>query len=155
GPTIKGIEKLPPELQIKAQLIMQQRLKEDLAQIGKLRDEAEKLLEAFVHDEPKDSPDLPEALLKLAEIKWEKAREKYLVDFAAWEKLPPGARGPAPKLDLTVPRALVKQVIDRFPNYHQYDLALYVDGALAGEEGKDKEALADFEVILAKYPKSR
>ncbi|MGZ6091086.1 MAG: tetratricopeptide repeat protein [Polyangiales bacterium] len=155
GPAIKGIEKLPPEMQAKARAIMAQRLKDDLAQIGKLRDEAEKLLEAFVRDEPKDSPDLPEALLKLAEIKWEKAREKYLADFGAWEKLPVGSRGPAPKLDLAPSRALVKQVIDRFPNYPQYDLALYVDGALAGEEGKDNEALADFEVILAKYPKSR
>lgn len=152
---IKGIERLPPELREKAQAIMAQRLKDDLATIGKLRDEAERLLEAFVRDEPKDSPDLPEALLKLAEIKWEKAREQYLVDFAAWEKKPVGARGPAPKLDLSPARALVKQVVDRFPNYAQYDLALYVDGALAGEEGKDQEALKDFDVILAKYPNSR
>ncbi|MBK7400897.1 MAG: tetratricopeptide repeat protein [Myxococcales bacterium] len=133
---------------------MAKRLKEDVEKIGKLRDQAEKLLEDFIKDEPVGSPDLPEALLKLAEIKWEKAREKYLLDFAAWEaKAPP--KGAAPKLDLGPARALVSRVIKEYPGYPQYDLALYVDGALAGEEGKDKEALADFELLLQKYPNSR
>lgn len=152
---IKGVEKLPPELRAQAKALMQKRLQEDLVTIGKLRDDAERLLESFIKDEPKDSPDLPEALLKLAEIKWEKARDKHLAAFAEWEKKPSSAKGPAPKLELGDARALVKQVIDRFPGYAQYDLALYVDGALAGEEGKDKEALQSFETILAKYPKSR
>ena len=151
----KGVDRLPPHLRAQAKAIMAKRLQEDLGNIAKLRDEAEKLLEAFVRDEPKDSPDLPEALLKLAEIKWEKARDKHLQEFAVWEKKSIGSKGPAPKLDLTDARALVKQVINRFPGYAQYDLALYVDGALAGEEGNDKDALASFEAILAKYPKSR
>jgi outer membrane protein assembly factor BamD (BamD/ComL family) len=151
----KGIDKLPPEMRARAKEIMAKRLRDDLATIGKLRDEAEKLLENFIKDEAKDSPDLPEALLKLAEIKWEKARDRHLVAFAEWEKKPIGSKGPAPRLELADARALVRTVIDKFPGYHQYDLALYVDGALAGEEGKDKEALASFETILAKYPKSR
>jgi len=154
GPPIKGIERLPPDLRPQARAIMAKRLKEDVEKIGKLRDQAEKLLEDFIKDEPVGSPDLPEALLKLAEIKWEKAREKYLLDFAAWEaKAPP--KGAAPKLDLGPARALVSRVIKEYPGYPQYDLALYVDGALAGEEGKDKEALADFELLLQKYPNSR
>ncbi len=152
---IKGIERLPPDLRPQARAIMAARLKADLANITKLRDEAEKLLEAFIKDEPKDSPDLPEALLKLAEIKWEKAREKHLLAFAEWEKKPIGSKGPAPKMELGEARALVRRVIEKFPTFSQYDLALYVDGALAGEEGNDKEALASFEIILAKYPKSR
>ncbi len=151
----KGLEGLPPELRAQAQALVAKRLQEDLATIGKLRDEAEKLLEGFVKDEPKDSPDLPEALLKLAEIKWEKAREAHLKAFAAWEQKPAAAKGPAPKLDLTEARALAKRVVAEFPSYPQYDLALYVDGALAGEEGKDQEALADFEAILARHPNSR
>lgn len=150
-----GVGKLPPDQRALAQALVHKRLQDDLAAIGKLRDEAERLLEGFVKDEPKDSPDLPEALLKLAELKWEKARERYLAAFAEWEKKPLGAKGPAPKLELSDARALVRRVLDRFPAYAQYDLALYVDGAMAGEEGKDQEALASFETLLARHPKSR
>ncbi len=156
GKPAKGtIDALPPELRAQAKVLLEARLKEDLVKIGKLRDEAERLLEAFIKEEPPNSPDLPEALLKLAEIKWERAKDKLIKDFQAWNALSPSARGPAPNLDLKVARGLVRQVIDRFPGYHDYDLALYLDGTLANEEGDDKTAVADFAVILAKYPKSR
>jgi cellulose synthase operon protein C len=151
----KSLDKLPPELRAQAKALMEKRLAEDLEKIGKLRDEAERLLEAFVKEEPKDSPDLPEALLKLAEIKWERAKEKLLADFKAWNALPPASRGKAPELDLKTARGLVKQVLDRFPGYRDYDLALYLDGSLASEEGDEKTAVVDFAIILQKYPKSR
>ena len=151
----KGIDALPPELRAQAKQMMEKRLADDLQKIGKLRDEAERLLEAFIKDEPKDSPDLPEALLKLAEIKWERAKDKLIREFKAWNDQPTSSRGPAPTLDLKAPRALVKQVIDRFPGYHEYDLALYLDGALASEDGDEKTAVTDFATILQKFPKSR
>ena len=150
-----ALDKLPPELRAQAKALMEKRLLEDLEKIGKLRDEAERLLEAFVKEEPPDSPDLPEALLKLAEIKWERSKEKLLKDFKAWNALPPSSRGPAPQLDLKVARGLVKQVLDRFPGYRDYDLALYLDGSLASEEGDEKTAVVDFATILQKFPKSR
>ncbi len=151
----RGVDQLPAELRGKAQALMQRRLTENLAKIGKLRDDAERLLESFIAEERPDSPDLPEALLKLAELKYERAREKFAQDFAVWEKKPAAGRGPAPTLALTPSRKLVGQVLDHFPTYREYDLALYLDAALAGEEGNQKDALARFQVILAKYPSSR
>src|SRR5690606_15041287 len=40
-------------------------------------------------------------------------------------------------------------------SYREYDLALYVDGVLAQEEGRAEEALRRFNLILAWFPKSR
>ncbi|GAC1353451.1 MAG: hypothetical protein NVSMB47_05730 [Polyangiales bacterium] len=155
GKTPKGLESVPPELRAQVEALVQKRLTDDVARIGKLRDEAERLLEAFIAEEPKDSPDLPEALLKLAEIKSERAKETLFAQMRAWNDKPASSRGPAPTLDLTVPRKLARQVIDRFPGYKDYDLALYLEGALASEEGDDKVAVGDFALILQKYPQSR
>ena len=151
----KGIDSLPPELRAQAKAFMEKRLADDLVEIGKLRDEAEKLLEDFIRDEPKDSPDLPEALLRLAEIKYVRAKEKLLKDFAVWEKLPASSRGAAPTLDVSVARGLVKQVLDRFPGFKDYDLALYLDGMLLSEIGDERAAVSSFTVIIQKFPQSR
>ena len=42
-----------------------------------------------------------------------------------------------------------------YKSFEAYDLALYVDGFLATEQGKADEALDRFNRILARYPKSR
>ena len=153
--TAKGLAAVPPELRAQVEALVVKRLAGDLARIGQLREQAEQLLEAFIAEEPKDSPDLPEALLKLAEIKSERAKESLLAQMRAWNDKPAAARGPAPTIDLTVPRRLARQVVERFPGYADYDLALYLDGALASEEGDDRVAVADFSRILQKYPQSR
>ena len=42
-----------------------------------------------------------------------------------------------------------------YPWFDQYDLALYVDGFLAFEQGKEEEAATRFDRILREYPQSR
>ena len=98
---------------------------------------------------------MPEALVRLGELQWENARDGFVERFQDWEKKPVDQRGPAPELDYRVPRDLFARVLRDYPWFEQYDLALYVDGFLAYEQGKEDEARERFERILRDYPQSR
>jgi hypothetical protein len=61
------------------------------------RARAIKELTAFVATEPEVSPLMADALLRLAELKWEQARADYLVAFEQWQRTKPADRhGQAP-----------------------------------------------------------
>jgi TolA-binding protein len=98
---------------------------------------------------------MPEALVRLGELQWENEREGFVDRFAAWEKKPVDQRGPTPELDYRVARDLFGRVLRDYPSFSDYDLALYVDGFLASEQGKDEEARERFERILREFPRSR
>jgi tetratricopeptide (TPR) repeat protein len=132
-----------------------QRIARNLEQTKKLRAEAHDLLDKFIRESPEDSAELPEALVRIGELEWEESREKFLADFQEWEKLPADQRGDPPVQDYKTPRSRFLRVLKNHKTFREYDLALYIDGFLANEEGKPDEALGRFNKILEWFPKSR
>ncbi len=131
------------------------RISWNIGQSKKLRQEALKLLEAFVRETPPKSPDLPEALLRLGELEWEQARDDFLLKFQRWDRSPADSRGEPPSPDYSRARGRFLRVLKHHKTFPEYDLALYVDGFLANEEGKFSEALSRFNKILSWFPNSR
>ncbi len=153
-PAVRG-PKLPPALRATLKKQLDARIDRDLVQIKQLRVEAIKLLQTFIKEAPRDSADMPEALMRLGELLWEGERESLVENFKIWDKKPVDQRGPAPQLNYGPSRALFARVLNDYPWFPQYDLALYVDGFLATESGKTEEALSRFTRILKDYPSSR
>lgn len=146
---------IPVELRASLQRRVEARVDRDLAASRKLRGEAIGLLTTFLTEAPASSPEVPEALVRLGELKWEVERESFLDRFKAWESKPVDHRGPAPTPDYRPSRELFARVIKDYPSFSQMDLALYVDGFLAFEQGNETDAIARFDAILARYPRSR
>ena len=153
-PAIRG-PKIPEALRKQLQAQLDARVDADVAQTKELRGEAIGLLTKFVGETPREAREMPEALVRLGELQWENARDGFVDRFKEWEKRPVDQRGPAPELDYRVPRDLFARVLRDYPWFDQYDLALYVDGFLAYEQGKEDEARERFERILRDYPQSR
>lgn len=131
------------------------RISRNIAQSRQLRREAMVLLGKFIAEAPKDSPEMPEALMRIGELEWEDGRDQFLQAFRQWEAEPADTRGPPPNPDYSQARARFLTVLKHHKTYRDYDLALYVDGFLAQEEGKFGESLGRFNKILAWFPKSR
>jgi len=153
-PAIRG-PRLPEALRLRLKERLDARVLADVAEEKRLRGEAIALLSKFVAEAPPESREMPEALVRLGELQWENERESFVDRFQAWEKRPVDQRGPAPELDYRVARDLFGRVIHDYPWFDQFDLALYVDGFLAFEQGKEDEARERFERILRDYPESR
>jgi cellulose synthase operon protein C len=153
-PAIRG-PKIPEALRKQLQARLDARVDADVAQGKELRGEAIGLLTKFVGETPREAREMPEALVRLGELQWENARDGFVDRFQEWEKRPVDTRGPAPELEYRVPRDLFARVLRDYPWFEQYDLALYVDGFLAYEQGKEDEARDRFERILKDYPQSR
>jgi cellulose synthase operon protein C len=153
-PAIRG-PKLPEALRLQLKAKLDARVDADLAKSKELRAEAIDLLVKFVAETPREAREMPEALVRLSELQWENERERFVERFAAWDKRPVDQRGPAPELDYRVARDLLARVLKDYPWFDQTDLALYVDGFLAFEQGKEDEARDRFERILREYPQSR
>jgi tetratricopeptide (TPR) repeat protein len=153
-PAFRGV-RVPDALAPRLKAQMDARVERNLIAIRSLRGEAATLLETFVRESPRDAREMPEALLRLGELKWEIEREEFVERFRQWELTPVGKRGAAPEMQLQPSRDLFARVLADYPHFRDYDLALYVDGFLASEQGKNEEALARFERILAEYPQSR
>ena len=153
-PLVRG-PKIPEALRIQMKATLDKRIDQDLTRIKSLRGEALGLLTTFVAESPRESPEMPEAMMRLGELKWEDERENFLVRFADWEKKPVDLRGPTPEPNYQPSRDLFGRVIKDYPWFKEYDLALYVDGFLATLQGKNDEALARFERILKEFPSSR
>jgi len=134
-----------------------QRIQRNLVQEKKLRVEAMGLLAKFIDESPEGSHEMPEALLRMGELEWEDARDTFLANFQKWEALPPEQRAekdpPSPSYEKARKRFL--RVLKTYKSFNQYDLALYVDGFLANEEGKFEESLGRFNKIINWFPHSR
>jgi TolA-binding protein len=153
-PLIKGA-RVPEALRGQMKQLMDARIDKDLASIRTLRVEAIGLLTKFLAETPRDAREMPEAMMRLGELRWEVEREGFLDRFKAWEARPVDQRGPAPEPDLKPSRDLFGRVLSDYAWFHEYDLALYADGFLATQQGKQDEALARFERILKEFPASR
>jgi TolA-binding protein len=153
-PVMNG-PRLPDALRAQLQKQLDARIDRDVAQIQKLRGDAINLLTTFVAETPREAREMPEALLRLGELKWELEREQSVERFKAWEAKPVDLRGPVPEPNFQPSRELFARVLKDYPWFAQYDLALYIDGFLAYEQGKQDEALGRFDRILKEYPSSR
>src|SRR5690606_23659223 len=94
-------------------------------------------------------------LMRLGELEWEDGRDQFLLEFKKWEARPVETRGEPPNPDYSQARRRFLTVLKQYKTYPDYDLALYVDGFLAQEEGKFAESLGRFNKILAWFPQSR
>ncbi len=119
------------------------------------RDEAITLLEAFVQEEPEEAEEMPDALLRLAELLWEMARAEYLAAFAAWQQVPEANRGPAPRPQYGRSEALYDRILTRHRDFHRLDLVLYMRAYASLERGDSDGALALYRRILSDFPQSR
>jgi tetratricopeptide (TPR) repeat protein len=133
------------------------RIARNLLEEKKLRVEAMGLLTKFIDESPANSPEMPEALLRMGELEWEDSRDTFLEHFNKWQALPPEQRAEKdpPEPNYSKPRARFLRVLKNYKTFPQYDLALYVDGFLANEEGKFDESLARFNKIIEWFPNSR
>lgn len=93
--------------------------------------------------------------MRLGELEWEESREAFLARFRAWERSPADGRSEPPSPDYSTARRHFQRVLKEHKTYSDYDLALYVDGVLAQEEGRADQALHRFNLILAWCPESR
>lgn len=119
------------------------------------REQAIALLEEFVREEPEDSPEMPDALLRLAELRWELARARYLEAFAAWQAVPPENRGAEPRPDFGSAIELYDRILTRHRAFPRYDFVLYMKAYALTELGRAEEALALHRRILSEFPQSR
>ena len=147
--------RIPEHLRRALEAQIAHRIDRDIVAQKELRHEAISLLEIFVKEESPAAREMPEALMRLGELYWEGEREQLVARFREWEKRPTDQRGPAPEPNFDRARALFARVLKDYKWFESYDLALYVDGFLATEQGKQDEALDRFNRILAEYPKSR
>ncbi len=146
---------IPQRLRAVLEKKIDARIGRDIAEEKRLRDKAHGLLLKFINESPEDSPAMPEALLRIGELEWETARDQFLMDFHKWDKSPSDQRGPPPNPDYSQARKRFLRVLKHYKTYRNYDLALYVDGFLANEEGKSQIAVDRFNKILAWFPRSR
>jgi tetratricopeptide (TPR) repeat protein len=153
-PEAKG-PRIPEALKAQLRAQLDARIDRDLGRIRTLRGDAVLLLTTFVSETPKEAPEMPEALLRLGELRWEIEREAFVDRFKTWDGLPVDQRGPTPVPNFAPSRELFGRVLKDYPRFEEYDLALYVDGFLASEQGKEEEALDRFDRLLAGYPQSR
>src|SRR6478735_593171 len=156
--TTRGVRvslQIPERLRQALAKKIDKRIERNIAESKELRGEAMKLLTKFINESPEGTPEMPEALLRMGELEWEEGRDKFLEDFKRWEKTPADERKDPPTPSYAKPRARFLRVLKNYKSFAQYDLALYVDGFLANEEGKFGDALGRFNKIIEWFPKSR
>lgn len=145
---------IPAALRQRAMARVEARINRNLERARALRQEALGMLIKLLGELPAGASELPTTLMRLGELEWEESREQFLDRFAAWEKTPSDQRAEPPVPDFAKPRDRFRRVLEQHPEFERYDLALYVDGFLATEEGHTEQALERFNRILAEFPKS-
>jgi TolA-binding protein len=120
------------------------------------RNEAIKRLTAFVTQEQEQAPEMPDALMRLAELTWENARARYLEDFETWQKTNTKVRATHPPTpDSSEALALYDRILTRHKTFNRTDLVLYMKAYALMETGQMGEALQQYQRILDEFPDSR
>ena len=124
------------------------------------REEAIKLLRAFLAGEP-EGETKAQGLFKLAELLWEDARRVFLEKVDEFERAEEKCKQKrckkAPKeptIDLSESESLYKQLLAEFPDFDRRDLVLYLVGFAARQDNREEEALAMFDEVIKKHPDS-
>ena len=93
-------------------------------------------------EESPEAREMPEALMRLGELYWEtRARAVRGALQGVGEEARPISAAPSPSRTSSALARLFARVLKDYPWFESYDLALYVDGFLATEQGKQDEAL--------------
>jgi TolA-binding protein len=141
SPESKRIEQLIGE----REAAIKQRRKQAIAQLSR-----------FVAEEPETAAEMPDALMRLAELHWEQARAQYLEDFALWQKSNARVRSPQPPVpDSSTALALYDRILTRHKDFDRTDLVLYMKAYALMEAGRMTDALLAYQRILDEYPNSR
>lgn len=117
------------------------------------RTQAIEQLVRFIAGEPEDSEHMADALLRLAELRWEAGRAEYLASYAAWQKT--RAKTPAPVADIALPLSLYDRILQEHRDFERYDLVLYMKAYALVEVGRTREALFEYRRIIDEFPQSR
>jgi TolA-binding protein len=140
----KGAELLETMLHQREKLVRQRRA-EAIAQLMR-----------FVAEEPESAAEMPDALLRLAELRWEEARVRYVDEYDAWQKAPDRVRSKTPpSADVEVALGLYDRILDKHREFDRYDLVLYMKAYALMEAGRMNDALQDYKRILDEFPNSR
>ncbi len=150
--------------------ILQKALEEKEGQITEARREAIRLLEAYLHENPRGSAgfrakEQAESLYKLAELYWEESKEVYLEKMGRYQAAVSAChadRAECPKvphrpptIDLSRAQATYLQLIDQYPKFRKIDTVIYLYAFSLRDQGKLGESIRYFQIILDKYPRSR
>ena len=122
------------------------------------------LLETYLREHG-PTPETPEVMFQLAELKWEESKSQFLTQMAAFnaavekcnaEKQKGLCRTPPqPGLDLTSSQGLYQRLLREYPQFRKTDAVLYLYGFSLRGEGKIDQALVQFKRILNEHPQSR
>ena len=145
--------------------ILSAELKKMLTTTEKARDdkrlEAIGLLQGFLASNPTGEV-RAEGMFKLAELLWEEARRLYLIKMEKYgrelEKCA-NTKGDCdqprePRIDLGDAEKLYLELHDKYPQFRRMDLVTYLIGFAAKEDNREDEAMARFQEVIEKYPKS-
>lgn len=159
----KGTEKtLPP--------ILQQALEQKEGEVTEARREAIKLIEDYLHENPKGSAgyrakEQAESLYKLAELYWEESKEVYLDKMGRYQAAVSAChadRSQCPKvphrpptMDLSRAQTTYRRLIDEYPKFRKIDTVIYLYAFSLRDQQKIGESIKYFQIILDKYPRSR
>ena len=142
--------------QRKGRQVLEKMLHEREQLVRARRAEAIEQLSRFVGEEPETALEMPDALLRLAELRWEQARDQYLQDYEAWQKTPDNARKETPPTaDVTVALGLYDRILSKHKDFDRYDLVLYMKAYALMEAGRMGDALVEYKRILDEYPNSK
>jgi TolA-binding protein len=106
-----------------------------------------------------------EGTFKLAELLWEESRRLYLIKMEefgrALEKCAQSTKKTAaceqpkePRIDLKEAETLYVELHEKHPDFRRMDLVTYLIGFAAKEDSREDEAMARFEEVIARFPKS-
>ena len=122
------------------------------------------LLETYLREHG-PTPETPEVMFQLAELKWEEAKSQFMTQMAAFNAAVEKCNGeknksacrtpPQPGLDLTSSQGLYQKLLQNYPNFRKTDAVLYLYGFSLRSEGKVDQALVQFKRILNEHPQSR
>jgi TolA-binding protein len=140
----QGVELLDKLLHEREQLVRERRT------------QAIEQLSRFVEDEPETAAEMPDALLRLAELRWEEARVRYVEDYEAWQKAPERVRSKTPPTaESSVALALYERLLTKHKDFDRLDLVLYMKAYALMEAGRMSDALLSYKRILDEFPNSR
>jgi TolA-binding protein len=139
-------------------------LKQKEAEVAVKRRQGIGLLEQYLREHG-PTPETPEVMFQLAELKWEESKSHFLGQMAAYnasvekcaqEKQKGACRPlPQPNLDLTSSQGLYRRLLTEYPKFRKSDAVLYLYGFSLRSEGRQGEALTQFKRILNEHPESR
>jgi TolA-binding protein len=136
--------------------LLEQMLHQREQLVRERREQAIAQLSRFVDNEPESAEEMPDALLRLAELRWEEARAEYVEAFAAWQKAPPRARSKTPpSADVSVALGLYDRLLQKHRDFDRSDLVLYMKAYALLEGNRMGEALECYKRILDEFPDSR